>query len=227
LVPNKNQTIELTELEATIFQGIDQLGLLGFDKHSYRDQIFVGLSVSILERCHAILVLVREDKVFDAQIILRSAFEYLVEAKNIIQSDDFHWNSQADFLKGMRLKLKAAEAGNPFFASIAAKISVAEELDKLAAKTSEITELGGKNLSFERKCQAVGMQAEYDSIYRSLSNQAHPTYAGIIERHFKIDEETSDFEVRGFDPASSLSWNVVVDTGSIRNSVYEAQSMPV
>jgi hypothetical protein len=45
-----------------------------------------------------------------------------------------------------------------------------------------------------------------------LSNQVHPTYAGIIERHFKIDQETGDFDVRGFEPASSLTWYVVVDT---------------
>jgi hypothetical protein len=84
LTVEKYQSDELVKLESSIFDGIDQLGLLGFDKHNYRDQIFVGLSVSILERCHAILALVKEGKVFDAKIILRSAFEYLVEAKNIL-----------------------------------------------------------------------------------------------------------------------------------------------
>ena len=87
-----------------------------------------------------------------------------------------------------------------------------DELASTAEKAREVKEMGGATLTVQDKFSKAGMSNEYESIFRSLSLQVHPTYAGILKRHFEMDHANNDFEIRGFASASDESVEVVTDT---------------
>jgi len=56
------------------------------------------------------------------------------------------------------------------------------------------------------------MRDEYDSIYRSLSETVHPTYAGEIKRHLEIDENGENISIVVFKEAPKETIEVVCHT---------------
>ncbi|MCI2400379.1 DUF5677 domain-containing protein [Aliiroseovarius subalbicans] len=212
----------LPDVEGRILGAIDQLQNTKFDKQKFRHQIFVGLSASLLERCHAVVFLLKNGKGFDAKIILRSALEHLVELRNLCDFPDYHLHLQASFLRGIRTQLREATKGNPFFARIASELPIEDEIASTDKKMKEVEEMGGKALSITDKFNRTGMTHEYESVYRSLSLQVHPSYSGIIERHFDIDPSTGDFTVRGFQMPRDDGIAVLTDTtGQLVDHVVE------
>lgn len=209
---NEPREINLRKFEAKIFQTINQIETIRIDKDDFRQQIFIGLSLSILERSHSIVLLAKDAKYFDAKILLRSTLEHFVDLKNLVADDSYQLHFQKPFLKGMAQKLREAEKGNPFFARIEREIPIPDELENISSKLDEVNELGGEELRIWQKFERAGMRSEYESQYRSLSNQSHPTYSGIIERHFDVDNKTGDFSIHGFRRASGATSKMIVDT---------------
>jgi len=157
------------------------------------------------------VLLIREEKTFDAKIILRSLLEHFVDLHNLAEDENYHLHFQLPFLKGLKQTLREAQRGNPFFARIAREIPITDELESDSASLQEVKDLGAKDLKVWEKFNRAGLNAEYESLYRSLSKQVHPTYSGIIERHFCIDAESGDFSVHGFQQPSDSSNDTVIE----------------
>lgn len=189
---------ELKLFDEKIQRCVEQLVNLSFNKRVFRHQIVVGLALSVVERAHTVLLLLKESKVFDAEIIVRSLLEHFVELKNCIDDNDYQIHFQKPFFSGMKRRLVEAKEGNPYFSEIARKMDLDKELGDIARKISETEKIGGKEIKSQAKFHRAGMKHEYDSIFRSTSSQVHPSFSGIINRHFEVDYETDDFDVIAF-----------------------------
>ncbi|MGR3759959.1 DUF5677 domain-containing protein [Roseobacteraceae bacterium NS-SX3] len=189
---------ELSALRKSIDAAIGHLSRLSFDKENFRHQLEIGFALSVIERIDAVHALVSIQKTYDADIILRSALEHFVTLTRVQQDPSYVWDIQAEFLKKRRIQFTQAKEGNPFFKSIAESLPIDDELEETEKKIVEVRELGGRIRSTTDNFQKVGAHLEYESVYRSLSDQIHPTYAGILARHFEVDEDQKDFSVVSF-----------------------------
>jgi hypothetical protein len=200
---NEAQTSDFTceALDKKIQEVIEHIETLKFDKNYVNHQLFIGLSLSIVERTHAILLLQLNQKGFDAEIILRSALEHFVVLKNCTQNEQYYLNLYHEFARMQKRLFEQADQGNVYYSKIAECHDLNSELKAAITMLDTIEDSGGNSKKIQELFRDAEMPDEYESIYRDLSTQVHPTYSGIMERHFKVknkselDTSDPDFEV--------------------------------
>lgn len=184
----------LRKIDHLIAQITDALTDLTFNKHIFRHQVLIGLTLSVLERAHSTVFLVKNGKAYDAQIIFRSMMEHLAELMNCVDDPGYHLNFELPFLDATKRQLTQAEAGNPFFHLIAQNIDIETERANVERKIQEIENRGGKRPNSQAKFHKAGLHHEYESLFRSTSSQVHPSFSGLIGRHFKVNKDTGTIE---------------------------------
>ncbi len=103
------------------------------------------------EIADSILILLKNKRVFDAQILLRSQFETLVALSTLVHDPKHFDNIRLENTKRMTRTLNEAEKGNPYFASIAAMDSFATNLEEWSGYGGELDcNRGRKNKNPDR-----------------------------------------------------------------------------
>jgi len=162
--------------------------------------LITSFFLTIIEQGWSIEVLCRNERYFDAKIILRSSLEHLIEMKLLAAGDPKHTERlKLEYNQHLTKSLSDAKAGNPYASKIAEKIELDTELDTeleaLAEYKKGIEERGGKKINSHDRFKAAGFSNEYQVMYSDLSKLAHPTFAGVIERNLVLDDSTSGFTI--------------------------------
>ena len=211
---------ELAELRVELDAAMEKVANLKFCKEEFRHQIEVGFSLSTLERLDSFHLLLNNDRPYDTKILLRSALEHFIYLRAIssgkVNPDDI----KLDFAHREATILREARSGNPYFAKIAENIDVATQLADFEKINRALFEAGAKKRTTQDIFRKGDATNEYESVYRSLSKQVHPTYSGLIDRHFEIDSISQDFVVFGFKKAPDASVEALLSTAmGITNEV--------
>lgn len=211
-VPNE-KPLTLDDLNIEIDQTANILRNVNWHKENFVELTTIGFLLSILEQSHTIHALCEKEKYFEAKIILRSALEHFIEIILISKDDNEKYveRIKLEFNYHQVKTLNAAKSGNQYVASIVEKIDVAVNLEELAQYKEEIEKQGGKKLSVIDRFKSAGHGDMYDTIYSSLSKLAHPTFAGIIERHFVIDQQIDEFSVHAFRAVEADTIILIID----------------
>jgi hypothetical protein len=217
-VPNEKLPTEVKtdvkDIDQAIKLSIEAARLIKFNKDSLYDQVRVSYFLTLIEQAHAIAILVSEGHAIDANILLRSMLETFVDLRVLLDDRQHIYNIQYDFLRNQIKQLEIAEAGNKYAGEVAIKLDTKKELAEAKKKFLDIQLAGGKRISIEKKFNKAGLKDEYEAIYRSLCSHTHPSYSGIIDRHFRINKVTNELEVCLFQEAERISIDVICHTSS-------------
>ena len=178
------------DLSNQIEIAFEQLTKLRADWKNGSVQLVVGCYASCVELAQTVDFLVDHEKCYDAQIILRSMLEHFVELRNLELNPAHKNNLHFTHAKNVKFQLQNAATENKFFQNFAQRLELAKETQYWNDKLGDIQELGGENLNIQRRFQIAGMNDEYESVYRNLSQLSHPTYGGIIRRHLNYHSDT-------------------------------------
>jgi len=170
------------DLSNQIEIAFEELTKLRTDWENGSVQLVVGCYASCVELAQTVDFLVDHEKCYDAQIILRSMLEHFVELRNLELYPSHKHNLHLAHAKNIKLQLQNAATENKFFQNFSQRLDLAKETQNWNKKLEDIQELGGENLNIQQRFQIAGMNDEYESVYRNLSQLSHPTYGGIIRR---------------------------------------------
>lgn len=202
----------LDELIEEINRSIDLAEKIKFTKSNFQHQVHIGLFLSMVEIADAIRILCSNERYFDAKVLLRTLVEHAVELESVFADGVLF--ERLKFEQNIKLDRTFAQAarGNPFMAEVAKHIDVATERRDLEKQKAAIAARGGKKVTLQDRFTLIGWQDAYESVYRSLSNLAHPTYSGIIERHMVVTKKTGEFTMTAFRLAERETIDVILDT---------------
>lgn len=179
---------------------------------SFERAFEVSLLSILLSQAKAVLALERAEKLHESKIVLRAAFEHLVELKMLLNTPERHHHLRLEFEKSMLHILEAADRGNPYYQKIKEHVPTAVERNATQMRIDQTKDLGGSKQVREQDWHKAGMSAEYQAIYRSLSSIAHPSYSGAINRNLTVsDEEPPVFHVKVDYKAPPETTDVIVD----------------
>lgn len=224
LRPEEIKRSSLNDLSQKLSQCVSAVEVARVNKDHFPTLLITSFFLTIIEQGWSIEVLCRNERYFDAKIILRSSLEHLIEMKLLAAGDPkYAERLKLEFNQHQQKSLNAAKSGNPYAAKIAAKIPIGTELDSLAEYMTGIEERGGKKITSHDRFKDAGFPNEYQVLYSDLSKLAHPTFAGAIERHLVLDDTGDGFSIHSNQMAEPETIDVVIDTAiGILSSALEA-----
>jgi Family of unknown function (DUF5677) len=214
----------LDDLKIEITQSFDLFEEIEWHKERFSDLTIVGFALTVFEQIHSIHALCELEKYFDAKILLRSSIEHFLEISLLCEfnNEKYIERLKLEFNHHQVKTLNAAQSGNPYASSIMEKLDVKVELEELDRYKEEIEKRGGKKITLLDRFKSAGHGDLYDTVYSTLSKLAHPTFAGIIERHFVVDQQTNEFTVHVFRVDGLDSTNVIISTAvNLLKSIHE------
>ena len=208
------QSPTLDDLKIEITQTLEFFEKIEWHKEAFVDLVIVGFSLTIIEQIHSIHILCEQKKFLDAKILLRSSLEHFLEILLLSNNDNKKYieRIKLEFNHHQVKSLNAAQSGNQYAAGILEKIDIKVNLQELEKYKNEIEMRGGKTVNRRDRFISAGYGDMYDTIYSALSKLAHPTFAGIVERHFVVDHQTNDFTVHAFRIIETETIIVIVGT---------------
>lgn len=202
----------IDDLDDAVSRAETACSLFQFDRRVFLHQLIVGYTLWIVESASSISVLLRHERVSDSKTLLRAMVECYVDLELIHQDKAHVWNIQFDFCVRMIRQLEQTKSGNPFAAAIAASVDANTEIAEWEKKKTTVYGLGGRSVPIEQKFVRLGLKNDYEMVYRSLSQSAHSTFAGIVARSFAIDTEKKDFEAVLYRAPDPESMDATIDT---------------
>lgn len=189
----------LKQLFKAISSAIEYGEQIRFDKDNFSHQMMIGTFLAMTETTDSIRVLIEADKVYDAEVLLRTLMEMRVRLELFATHPEFTLREKVEFFKRQQKIFCEAKRGNKYFVKVDEELNVDIEL-ATATKTLESLTSGGVKgqLTFLQMCQRLGFEDEYRAVYSGLSQAPHGTYASIVKRSFVIDKSTEQFSVTGF-----------------------------
>jgi Family of unknown function (DUF5677) len=183
-----------------------------FDRNNSYHLLLVGAFLSLVERARAIAVLIEHGMTSDARTILRALLETGVEIIYLCDDKEREFNSQFNFVKSMLIRLREAKRGNKYYSGFSATIDIDAEIKKWERKKKEVVDAGGKQVGIEDKFKVIGWSDEYEAIYRSHSDAIHPSFAGMIDRSFRIVNNDEGHQIVLYKEAEPETMNVICHT---------------
>ena len=169
------------------------------DKEDFQHRLLIGTFLAMHELAESIHLLVQNDKVLDAEILLRSLMDLRVRIEAFAKDRGIAEREKIEFLRHNIRQLEEALTRNPYLSEIEKHFDIEEELLDLSRKMADLQASGVKGqLDLKTLCVRFGFIQEYSAIYSGLSQAPHGTYASIIKRNFVIDHEKGTWAVVGF-----------------------------
>lgn len=186
------------------------LSKLAGNQQNFDRAFEVSLLCIMHQMADSILLLEREDKTFDAHILLRSLLEHLVELKLLRHDPKRHLNHKRSLDEGTKKLLLEAHKNNPFMIGVSEAVKVGEELVSVESRISGYRVVGAKSTTVKADWDAAGMSNEYEAAYRMLSDYVHPKLAGAIGRGIMTTGSSPSIELQPL--LCSSTHAVVADT---------------
>ena len=205
------ETLSIAKLDEAVARGEAACAAFHFNRDLFFHQLIVGYTLWIVESASSVAVLLKHDRVSDSKTLLRAMLECYVDL-DLLKQDRAHiWNIQFDFCTRIIRQLEQAKSGNPFAAAIAEKIDTVAEMTEWQRKKAKVYALGGRSINTEQKFTRLGLKNDYEVVYRSLSQSAHSTFAGIVARSFEIDPKKQDFQITLYRSPDQQSMVATID----------------
>lgn len=168
---------------------------LSFDKQHPWHRNLVALYGTQIELCGALLIVDKNRAGIAVRCLFRNLLEAFVELKNLASDRQYGNNMEAAHLKEWNKWLKSARDGNPYLSSIGELPDLADQIASNQEKLATYNTQGFKPLNVFQRFEMAGMENEYRSIYSQMSSDVHGNIRALIDRHFELNQEQTDFEI--------------------------------
>lgn len=153
----------------------------------------MSLYGSILELTTSFVVLINNNLLTGASILVRSILEAYVDLENLSHEKSYLKDMEVSFAKQWLIILNAASRGNPYLESLSKAPDLAEAIKKWEKKKAELESEGGRDLLQLEKFEKAGLENEYRSIYNDLCSKSHNNLRALFDRHAEMEE--GDFSI--------------------------------
>jgi hypothetical protein len=119
--------------------------------------------------------------------MIRGALESYADLCALIKDEHYALCMTATFFKERKRlakNMRASKGSNPHHESLAKTIDAAKEFDEMTARLAEMRGMGIKPLRNNERFAAAGLENVFESLYFSLSLDAHNNITALQDRHF-------------------------------------------
>jgi hypothetical protein len=119
--------------------------------------------------------------------MIRGALESYADLCALIKDEHYALCMTATFFKERKRlakNMRASKGSNPHHESLTKKIDADKEFAEMTARLAEMRGMGIKPLRHDERFAAAGLEHVYESLYWSLSIDAHNNISALQDRHF-------------------------------------------
>jgi hypothetical protein len=119
--------------------------------------------------------------------MVRSSLESYADLCALIKDENYVLRMTATFFSERRRlarNMRASQGSNPHHETLAKTIDANKEFTEMTARLSEMRDMGIRPLRNDERFAAAGLQHIYESLYFSLSLDAHNNITALQDRHF-------------------------------------------
>ena len=168
---------------------------LSFDKHNLQNFCCMSYYGTILELASNVFDLGDADSKIGIPILARSIFEAYVDLHNLCDNPTYVNNLEVEYCTSWKnFLLEAKRTDNVYLSLISQAEDLTERIQEIGRKEKELVRKGHKVLSIKEKCSMAGLEAEYPTIYGTLSSHSHNGLRSLIDRHFSVQDEGFEIE---------------------------------
>lgn len=185
----------LSALQQAIATAQEIISRLSVSNQDHLRLLAGALQLSILDHIAASRTLLQSQHAGSAFILLRAAWEILVDLTLLSKDQEFgHVMHLAHLVAERKIARAASEddGQNPWLADLAAHTdikSVLEGLDEESGRLEEVTGYKSPPSLYDR-AEKAGLLDQYDGLYRALSAEAHSDLGSLEKRFFSIKTGT-------------------------------------
>nr|WP_321253304.1 DUF5677 domain-containing protein [uncultured Ruegeria sp.] len=179
-------TIHITveQLETVILEEcVPVLEKLKFEPTYWRHQLIMTMACNVVESAHAVVLLAKHKKGHDANLIARKVLEGMVDVKMLADSPDYVDCMRLEDAKYWLKQIEEGVAGNPYTAPLGRIDDVQEVIAEHQKQIAELKSKGARKISVLDKFKQVGLEDEYQTVFRNLSGAVHGRLDALIQRH--------------------------------------------
>lgn len=145
----------------------------------------LALHGSVIEQFSACVLLVRSGEPSTIPIILRSMYEALVDLDNLVHDAGYVYRIEHANIKQTLNIMSSGPLREAF------QKGRKQDYDELNARLAQIENEGRASLKIRQRCDAVGRQDEYNSLYALFCLDTHNNASALAERHLSENEDGS------------------------------------
>lgn len=195
---------ELEFLKKAHDQILDFSSVLSFDKTNLCHFNLVALQGSIIELSSCIVVLLDNNGKAGIPSVFRKILETFAELTNLAKCKTYIYCMKFAYNKQLLHLLQNAKKGNPFLEEISCSINLDSKILEYQEKNKKLSDEGYRELKASERFEVAGMKNEYDSLYNSLSCDAHSNIRSLISRHVEFANDNYQIVYYRDEPAESF-----------------------
>lgn len=188
---------------------------------SATERTILSLYATIIEQTDCSATLLKQDKAWATDIMLRSSLEAFVDLINLA-NDREYLNAMIFSYHDEQIKLlrEGMTGGNKFFGDLHMSPDTQEALKEHQADRDALAAKGFKKMLVAERFAQADLTAEYKSIYKSLCDESHNNIGVLMKRH--IEQEGDEVNVAVFKPrrAEDLAFSIDSLTSLLIDSSY-------